>query len=68
MNTDKPHYRIMGNYQKKTEEIDHADDEKEALRLQGEYQIAFGKDWSIWVEVQTFVEGQLDECIPLSEM
>ena len=61
----KKHYRIMGNYQRSTEEIDHADDEKEALRLQGEYQIAFGKDWSIWVEVQNIVDGVLNNVYPL---
>lgn len=65
MNVDK-HFRIMGNHGRSTEEIDHADSEGEAIRLRGEYQLAFGKDWHIWVEVQTYEDGELDECFPLS--
>lgn len=64
----KPHYRIMGNYRNSTEEIDNADDEGTARYLQGEYQLAYGSDWQVWVEVQTFDKhGNLDECIPLDE-
>jgi len=66
------HYRIMGNYQGNTEEIDcvapsegYANPEAEARRLRSEYQFSFGPNWVIWVEVQTFKNGILDECIPL---
>lgn len=43
-------YRIMGMYRGKTEEIDSVeDDKKEANRLRGEYALAFGFDWRVWV-------------------
>jgi hypothetical protein len=45
-------YRIMGSYRGKTEEIDHAEMEKNALYLRCEYQIAFGLDWHVWAEVK----------------
>lgn len=62
------HYRIMGNRGRNTEEIDHADDEKTARYLKGEYQMAFGSDWHVWVEVQTFdYTGTLDDCFPLED-
>jgi len=64
MNVSK-HWRIMGNYQGSTEEIDHADDEAEAVHLQGQYQFAFGPSWDVWVEVQEYEEGQLMDCYPL---
>lgn len=61
------HFRIMGNYRKSTEEIDHADSEKEAIRLKDEYQLAFGKDWQVWVEVQNIVDGELNNVYALSQ-
>jgi hypothetical protein len=62
------HYRIMGNYEGTTEEVDSTDDKKEAIRLRGEYQLAFGSSWSVWVEVQTFDDtGTLDECYKLED-
>lgn len=55
------HYRIMGIYQGRTEEIDTAKSEEDALYLAGEYQIAFGRDWSIWAEKMTTNEDDLDD-------
>lgn len=67
------HYRIMGNWQGNTEEIDcvdpnynDGDPEEEARRLRAEYQLAFGPNWTVWVEVQTFNKyGVLDDCFSL---
>ncbi len=56
------HYRIMGNYRNKTEEIDHAFSKKKAIYLQNEYQIAFGYQWNVWVEDES---GTLDLIYPL---
>jgi len=40
---------IWGKYKDgKPEKLDQASSDQEAMRLLGEYQIAFGKDWSIW--------------------
>lgn len=61
----KKHYRIMGNYQRSTEEIDHASSEHEANVLKAEYQMAFGRDWHIWVEVQNIADGELNDIYPL---
>lgn len=63
----KKHYRIMGNYRRSTEELDHADSEKEANRLRNEYAMAFGKDWQVWVEVQNIVDGELNNVYALSQ-
>ena len=41
-------YKIMGKYHGTTEEIDTARDEQEADYLVGEYQMAYGKDWTVW--------------------
>jgi hypothetical protein len=43
-------YLIMGKYKGRTEEIDSCEDKQEAERLVGEYQLAFGSDWHIWVK------------------
>lgn len=43
-------YKIMGEYRRKTEEIDEVDTKKEADSLAREYRIAYGEDWRIWVE------------------
>ena len=43
-------YKIMGEYRRKTEEIDEVDTKKEADYLAREYRIAYGEDWRIWVE------------------
>ena len=43
-------YRIMGSYRGRAEEVDTADSEKEANRLLGEYRMAFGAGWTLWVE------------------
>lgn len=56
-------YRVMANHQGQTEEIDLTSDKEEAIRWRDEYQI--GSRWVVWVEVQTFVDGVLDECYPL---
>lgn len=40
---------IWGKYKDgKPERLDQASSDREAMRLLGEYQLAFGKDWSIW--------------------
>jgi len=57
------HYRILANHQGQTEELDYTDDKEEAIRFRDEYQL--GSNWVVWVEVQTFVDGVLDECYPL---
>ena len=41
--------RIMGCYRGRTEEIDTADTQAEALRLLGEYRLAFGAGWALWI-------------------
>jgi hypothetical protein len=61
------HYRIMGNFQGSTEEIDQTSNKQTAQYLQREYSVSYGKSWHIWVEVQTYVQGCLDECYPLIE-
>lgn len=43
-------YKIMGEYRRKTEELDEADTKKEADYLAREYRIAYGEDWRIWVD------------------
>lgn len=43
-------FRIMGKYKGRTEEIDTADDPKTAEYLRGEYQMAYGPQWTVWVE------------------
>ena len=60
MKNRRNHYRIMGNYGKTCEEIDSADTEKEARSLREEYQMAFGSNWEIWVEVQKHYGDTLD--------
>jgi len=40
-------FRIMGSYNGKEEELDTAEDKKTANYLVQEYQIAFGKHWTI---------------------
>ncbi len=42
-------YAIMGRSEYGKEEIDTADTLTEANRLAGEYRLAFGAGWSIWV-------------------
>lgn len=44
-------YKIMGRYKNRpVEEIDTAETHKEAQYLLGEYVMAFGSDWQIWIE------------------
>jgi hypothetical protein len=59
------YYRIMGNHQGQTEEIDGTEVEAEAREWQAQYQLDYGPSWVVWVEVQTYLHGQLDECYPL---
>jgi len=40
---------IWGKYQGKAEVIDRASSKREASYLAGEYRMAFGRDWTIWV-------------------
>jgi len=43
-------FKIIGKYKNnKPEEIDEAETLKEANYLVGEYRLAFGFEWSIWV-------------------
>lgn len=47
-------YSIVGQHQGKTpEEIDSAMSESEALHLISEYQLAFGPDWKIWMQIKS---------------
>lgn len=43
-------YNIMGTYNGKTEIIDVAKDEREAIYLVGKYIMAYGPEWDIWKE------------------
>lgn len=43
---------IYARYRGRTEEIDSADDMIEAGRLVLEYQLAYGHDWLVWLEVK----------------
>jgi hypothetical protein len=43
-------YKVMGKYRGKTEELDSTTSAKNAHYLEGEYRLAFGRDWTIWVE------------------
>jgi len=44
-------YKIMGKLKGcETEEIDSAETAEDAEYLLGEYQLAFGSDWKLWVE------------------
>ena len=46
-------FKIIGRYRSdKFEVIDSADNEAEAYRLLGEYQIAFGNEWILRVLLQ----------------
>lgn len=42
-------FKIKGNYRGKTEILDSCDCKHEAIRLAGEYRMAYGKDWTVWV-------------------
>lgn len=42
-------FRIMGRYRGKVEEIDRCDTQQEAIYLRGEYLLAFGRGWQIWI-------------------
>jgi hypothetical protein len=43
-------YKIMETYSSgQTEEIDTADTREEAEFLLGEYRMAFGSDWKLWI-------------------
>jgi hypothetical protein len=47
----KATYRIMGRYEGLcAEELDSCDSREEAERLRGEYIVAFGNAWVVWVE------------------
>ena len=43
-------YKIMGKSRYGTEELDEAKTEKEANYLLGEYALAYGPGWEIWIE------------------
>jgi hypothetical protein len=43
-------FKIMGKYQGKTEEIDSAETRSEADYLLGEYRLAYGAGWKLWVK------------------
>jgi hypothetical protein len=62
-----PHYRVMGNYQGSTEELDSDDDVETARALRDTYTTALGSDWKVWIEVQTFVNGDLDQIYALDD-
>jgi hypothetical protein len=42
--------KIMGRYNGVTEELDTAKDQQEAEYLLGEYRLAFGAGWTIWIK------------------
>ena len=43
-------YKIMGKSKQGKEELDTAETRKEAQRLVGEYIMAFGPGWTVWLE------------------
>jgi hypothetical protein len=44
-------YKIIGEYKdNEPEELDTADDYRDALYLKGEYQMSFGPEWEISIE------------------
>ncbi len=42
-------YAIMGAYRGEREEIDSADTIESARYLLGEYRMAYGADWRLWI-------------------
>lgn len=48
MDSEGP-WRILGTYRGNTEEIDTADTRREAKYLQGEYQLAYGSEWTVTI-------------------
>lgn len=63
----KPEFKIMGRYLNAfEEEIDSADSKEEAKRLLQEYTVAFSRNYTLWVTVQTFnFDGTPDDSFPL---
>ena len=45
-------YKIMGRYRGRAEEVDSADSAEEARRLLGEYVMAFGAGWALWIWIE----------------
>ena len=43
-------FKIVGVYRGIREVIDETDNKDDAEYLRREYALAFGKDWSVWVE------------------
>ena len=43
-------YKIYGTYKGNRELIDEADDLNSALYLKGEYQLAYGSEWTITIK------------------
>lgn len=43
-------FKIMGRYNKVTEEIDEADTREDAEFLLNEYSMAFGDGWELWIK------------------
>ena len=42
-------YVIMGKYRGNAGEIDQFETRKEAMRMFGEYRMAFGSEWVLWI-------------------
>jgi hypothetical protein len=42
-------YYIVAKYRGKVETIDKAEDLRTALYLRGEYQLAYGRQWEVWI-------------------
>ena len=42
-------FYIRGTYQGSTETIDEIEGRKEANRVLGEYRLAYGPDWRLWI-------------------
>ncbi|MHC4229457.1 MAG: hypothetical protein ACYSW0_18660 [Planctomycetota bacterium] len=43
-------FLIKGSYNGQTETIDEADTREDALYLLGEYRLAFGQGWRLWIK------------------
>jgi hypothetical protein len=58
----KEEFKIMGSYKgREAEELDSAQDMKEAEYLKGEYAMAYGQDFKVWIENEDPETGSINE-------
>ena len=44
-------YYIVAKYRDKTETVDETESSWDAFYLRGEYQLAYGQEWEIWISL-----------------